>query len=140
MLCSLKRRVRLYRRTDAGGVAEISRWCKPPVSDSKYDQPRQGRQNGDARFPPPLPGLVFLFGTDPVVGTTGCIPSSLRDCSHRRALQELIGIYIHRRNDVFRQGKFVECFAHETAEAHDRFAPHQEVEAELALQFLERSG
>ena len=30
---------------------EYSRWCKPPVSDSKYDQPRQGRRNGIARFP-----------------------------------------------------------------------------------------
>ena len=84
-------------------------------------------------IPPPLPGLAFLFGTDPVVGTTGSIPASLRDCSRRRALQELIGIHINGRDDVFRQWKFVERFAHNPAQAHDRFAAHQDVKAELPL-------
>jgi hypothetical protein len=32
--------------TDAGGVVEISRWCKPPVSTTKCGEPRQGRRNG----------------------------------------------------------------------------------------------
>ena len=32
--------------TDAGGVADISRWCKPPVTHTKFDEPRQGRRNG----------------------------------------------------------------------------------------------
>src|SRR5256885_6382560 len=26
--------------TDAGGVADISRWCKPPVTHTRYDEPR----------------------------------------------------------------------------------------------------
>ena len=42
-----------------GGTMEISRWCKPPVSDSRSDEPRQGRRNGVARFPSALPGLVL---------------------------------------------------------------------------------
>src|SRR5436190_570344 len=32
--------------TDAGGVADISRWCKPPVPTTKCGKPRQGRRNG----------------------------------------------------------------------------------------------
>src|SRR5438105_5170382 len=32
--------------TDAGGVADISRWCKPPVTTTKCGEPRQGRRNG----------------------------------------------------------------------------------------------
>src|SRR5438876_10743051 len=32
--------------TDAGGVADISRWCKPPVPTTKCGEPRQGRRNG----------------------------------------------------------------------------------------------
>src|SRR5436190_7690615 len=32
--------------TDAGGVADISRWCKPPVPTAKCGEPRQGRRNG----------------------------------------------------------------------------------------------
>src|SRR5205823_3403630 len=32
--------------TDAGGVADISRWCKPPVTHTRYAEPRQRRRNG----------------------------------------------------------------------------------------------
>src|SRR5205085_1210235 len=32
--------------TNAGGVADISRWCKPPVPTTKCGEPRQGRRNG----------------------------------------------------------------------------------------------
>src|SRR5207248_7994524 len=32
--------------TNAGGVADISRWCKPPVPTTKGGEPRQGRRNG----------------------------------------------------------------------------------------------
>src|SRR5438874_9497903 len=32
--------------TDARGVADISRWCKPPVPTTKCGEPRQGRRNG----------------------------------------------------------------------------------------------
>ena len=46
---------------DAGGAMEISRWCKPPDLNGKYGKPRQGRWDGIARFPPPLPGLALLF-------------------------------------------------------------------------------
>ena len=46
---------------DAGGTTEISsRWCQPPDMHGKYGEPRQGRWNDIARFPPP-PGLVLLF-------------------------------------------------------------------------------
>ena len=44
-----------------GGITEISRWCQPPDRYGKYGEPRSGRRNGIARFPPPLPGLVLLF-------------------------------------------------------------------------------
>jgi hypothetical protein len=46
---------------DAGGVMEISRWCKPPDSNGKYGKPRQGRWDGIARLLPPLPGLALVF-------------------------------------------------------------------------------
>src|ERR1044071_3546649 len=32
--------------SDAGGVVEISRWCKPPVSTTKCGEPRPGRRSG----------------------------------------------------------------------------------------------
>jgi hypothetical protein len=50
---------------DAGGVMEISRWCKPPDVNGKYGKPRQGRWNGIARLPPHLPGLALLFADNP---------------------------------------------------------------------------
>src|SRR5205085_433214 len=57
--------------TNAGGVADISRWCKPPVPTTKCGEPRQGRRNGIARFPQPQPGLGFNLDDEPVVCTTG---------------------------------------------------------------------
>src|SRR5204863_7287014 len=51
---------RRYWITDAGGVVDISRWCKPPVTHTRYDKPRQGRRNVVVRFPPPRPrGLDY---------------------------------------------------------------------------------
>ena len=48
-------------------------------------------------------------------------------------LQQLIRIDIHGDDDVFRQRQFVQRLPHEPAQAHDRFAADQDVEAELAL-------
>jgi hypothetical protein len=54
----------LYRSTDAGGVMEISRWCKPPVLDARCEEPRQGRRDDVVRSPSPLPGLTLLFAVN----------------------------------------------------------------------------
>ncbi len=62
---------RAKETTDAGGVVEISRWCKPPVAHTNCDKPREGRRNGVARFARPLPGLGFCVRVEPVVCTTG---------------------------------------------------------------------
>ena len=56
------------------------------------------------------------------------------------SLQQLIRIDVDGGEDVFGQRKFVERFADETAQAHDRFAAHQNVETKLALQFFQRRG
>ena len=56
----------------------------------------------------------------------------------RHNSEQLIRIDIHGSDDVLRQRKFIQRLAHDPAQAHDRFATHQNVEAELALQFFER--
>ena len=55
-------------------------------------------------------------------------------------LEQLIRIHIHRDEDVFGERQLVERLANEAAEAHDRFAAEENVETELALQFLQRRG
>ena len=49
------------------------------------------------------------------------------------ALQQLIRIDVDSDSDVFGKGQFVERFANEAAQAHNRFATDQDVKAELAL-------
>jgi hypothetical protein len=53
--------------------------------------------------------------------------------SAKGRLQQLIRIDIDGDSDIFWKGKFVECFADETAQAHDGFATDQDVKTELAL-------
>lgn len=55
-------------------------------------------------------------------------------------LQQLIRIDVHRGDHVFGERKFIERFAHQTAQAHDGVAANQDVETELALQFFQRGG
>ena len=57
--------------TNAGDVADISRWRKPPVPTTKCGEPRQGDGMVVARFPQPQPGLGFNLDDEPVVCTTG---------------------------------------------------------------------
>src|SRR6266478_3344371 len=47
--------------------------------------------------------------------------------------EQLIRIDVDRHGDVFGEWQFVERFAHEPAQAHDRFATNQDVKTELAL-------
>ena len=49
-------------------------------------------------------------------------------------LEQLIRIDIYRRGDVFWKRQFVECFADEPAQAHDGFAPEQDMKSKLTLQ------
>jgi len=53
-------------------------------------------------------------------------------------LEQLIWIDIHCGDDIFWQRQFIECFAQESAEAHDGFTTEQDVEPKLALQFFQR--
>src|SRR5437763_1981194 len=46
VVCTTVFQAELPRIADAGGVMEISRWCKPPVPTLKCGEPRQGRRNG----------------------------------------------------------------------------------------------
>jgi hypothetical protein len=48
----------------------------------------------------------------------------VRGPSGPRKSEKLIRIDIDRSEDVFRQWKFIECLAHNPAQAHDRFAAH----------------
>ncbi len=57
--------VNILEGDDAGGVVDISRWCKPPVTDKKWGEPRQGRRKVVARFPPPQPGLGLNLDDEP---------------------------------------------------------------------------
>src|SRR5438874_9317774 len=41
---------RFRYRADAGGVVEISRWCKPPVTDTKIPRALKGRRHGATRL------------------------------------------------------------------------------------------
>src|SRR5947208_9478805 len=59
------------RIKDAGGVADISRWCKPPVPTTKCGEPWQGRRSDRRAIPQPRPGLGFNLHDVPVVCTTG---------------------------------------------------------------------
>ncbi len=56
--------------SDAGGIPEISRWCKPPVFCKQEHKPRQGRWKLRGAIRRPSPGLA-AFLCNPVVGTTG---------------------------------------------------------------------
>src|SRR5438309_7595260 len=47
--------------TDAGGIAEISWWCKPPVTITKCGEPRQGRRNGGRAISAAPIGLGLMF-------------------------------------------------------------------------------
>jgi hypothetical protein len=47
--------------------------------------------------------------------------------------KQLIRIDVDGDGDIFGERQFVECLADEPAQAHDGFAAHQNVEAELAL-------
>jgi hypothetical protein len=52
-------RAKNFRLLKAGGLSEISRWCKPPGLFQKCVKPRRG--GGQLRhhiFPSPLPGLI----------------------------------------------------------------------------------
>ena len=70
---------------DAGGVAEISRWRKPPVTNTQCGEPWKGGGIRVAPFPfgfaqglslsnghRPVRGLGFNVAMNPVVCTTGC--------------------------------------------------------------------
>jgi len=48
-------------------------------------------------------------------------------------LKQLIRIDVDGHGDVFGEWQFVERFADEPAQAHDRFAANQDVKTELAL-------
>ena len=48
-------------------------------------------------------------------------------------LKQLIRIDVGGHGDVFGEWQFVERFAHEAAQARDRFATSQDVKTELAL-------
>ena len=55
--------------TDAGGVADISRWCEPPVTDTKCGEPRRGDGIRSRAISPAPAGARVQCCNEPVVCT-----------------------------------------------------------------------
>ena len=71
--------------TDAGGGADISRWCKPPVPPTKYREPREGDEMTSSDFLRPGWGSDSIFTMNRWLAPPANLQLSLRDASALRS-------------------------------------------------------